>query len=291
MRPEWDSLMKKIVAFTLFFLFPIGLWSQDPDADGIPSVSDNCPTVFNPLQTDTDGDGIGDMCDPDDDGDGILDVNEGYSVSFENFESIASNTAVSSGTLSISSTVIDAAYWNFNSNTEGATKVGTFISSTTHTGSNTLVFDQNNNGFPSEDENMTSLVSTPTSLLTPGVRIQISADFRNENTAQACCNEYGVVLSAPNQDPIWQDDVSPGQDAILVYGFGDGLKRHPNSSFTFNGYTREAGWFHQQTTFYVRTAGGSSTLFMDNATSKYTSGLTGTQTDTLVNLGPTTDYP
>ena len=283
--------MKKIVTFTLFFLFPIGLWSQDPDADGIPSASDNCPTVFNPLQTDTDGDGIGDMCDPDDDGDGILDVNEGYSVSFENFESIAANTAVSSGTLSISSTVIDAAYWNFNSNTEGATKVGTFISSTTHTGSNTLVFDQNNNGFPSEDENMTSLVSTPTNLLTPGVRIQISADFRNENTAQACCNEYGVVLSAPNQDPIWQDDVSPGQDAILVYGFGDGLKRHPNSSFTFNGYTREAGWFHQQTTFYVRTAGGSTTLFMDNATSKYTSGLTGTQTDTLVNLGPTTDYP
>ena len=79
--------MKKIVTFTLFFLIPIGLWSQDPDADGIPSVSDNCPTVFNPLQTDTDGDGIGDMCDPDDDGDGILDVNEGYSVSFENFES------------------------------------------------------------------------------------------------------------------------------------------------------------------------------------------------------------
>jgi len=42
-----------------------------PDADGdtIPDAADNCPTVANPDQTDTDSDGQGDACDPDDDDD------------------------------------------------------------------------------------------------------------------------------------------------------------------------------------------------------------------------------
>jgi hypothetical protein len=34
---------------------------------------DNCPTVDNPDQTDSDSDGEGDVCDPDDDNDGVLD--------------------------------------------------------------------------------------------------------------------------------------------------------------------------------------------------------------------------
>jgi hypothetical protein len=44
----------------------------DTDGDGIPDLMDNCPTVFNPDQKDTDGNGIGDACDPDKDGDGVL---------------------------------------------------------------------------------------------------------------------------------------------------------------------------------------------------------------------------
>ena len=37
---------------------------QDTDRDGIPDNVDNCPTVFNPDQLDSDGNGIGDACDP-----------------------------------------------------------------------------------------------------------------------------------------------------------------------------------------------------------------------------------
>ncbi len=50
----------------------------DRDDDGIPDTTDNCPDASNPGQTDTDGDGQGDACDPfpndpdnDADGDGI----------------------------------------------------------------------------------------------------------------------------------------------------------------------------------------------------------------------------
>ncbi len=36
----------------------------DTDGDGVPDGSDNCPTVPNPDQADADGDGAGDACDP-----------------------------------------------------------------------------------------------------------------------------------------------------------------------------------------------------------------------------------
>jgi hypothetical protein len=43
----------------------------DSDGDGVPNSSDNCPDDANEDQQNTDGDTLGDACDPDIDGDGV----------------------------------------------------------------------------------------------------------------------------------------------------------------------------------------------------------------------------
>lgn len=50
----------------------------DTDGDGVPDSTDNCDTVANPDQADSDHDGIGDACEasPDPDGDGVLDPSD-----------------------------------------------------------------------------------------------------------------------------------------------------------------------------------------------------------------------
>ena len=40
-------------------------WHADADGDGVPSARDTCPNLYDPAQSDSDGDGVGDVCDDD----------------------------------------------------------------------------------------------------------------------------------------------------------------------------------------------------------------------------------
>ncbi len=53
-----------VVAFSVFGDRSVDAQFEDADGDGIIDGFDNCAFVFNPDQADADGDGSGDVCDP-----------------------------------------------------------------------------------------------------------------------------------------------------------------------------------------------------------------------------------
>jgi len=62
---EWKTESVKIKVVLDLMVDGSGQGENDRDGDGIPDSSDNCPDVYNPEQTDSDNDGVGDACDTD----------------------------------------------------------------------------------------------------------------------------------------------------------------------------------------------------------------------------------
>lgn len=65
-----------VLAVSLCIAPVLAAQAQDADGDGIPDSIDNCRLVPNANQRDTNGDGFGNICDPDFNGDGIVNIND-----------------------------------------------------------------------------------------------------------------------------------------------------------------------------------------------------------------------
>jgi hypothetical protein len=73
---------------------PISSAKQDQDHDQITNGVDNCPAIANNDQSDLDGDGVGDACDPDIDGDGISNANDNCPIAFNPGQADANQNGV-----------------------------------------------------------------------------------------------------------------------------------------------------------------------------------------------------
>ena len=67
------AFIKTFIPIVLVWLISLPLYAADSDGDGVDDATDNCSSVANADQLDTDSDGLGNACDADDDGDNVID--------------------------------------------------------------------------------------------------------------------------------------------------------------------------------------------------------------------------
>ncbi|SVA03638.1 uncharacterized protein METZ01_LOCUS56492, partial [marine metagenome] len=83
---------------------------DDDDGDGVEDDSDNCASVANANQLDTDSDGLGNSCDNDDDGDGVADTTDAFPLdSAETTDTDGDGTGNNEDTDDDGDTILDTA--------------------------------------------------------------------------------------------------------------------------------------------------------------------------------------
>ena len=80
------NIKLKIFLFSILISASNLSFADDTDGDGTVDNGDNCPSIANADQLDTDSDGVGNECDDDDDGDGVLDSLDAFPLIFVSAE-------------------------------------------------------------------------------------------------------------------------------------------------------------------------------------------------------------
>ena len=84
--------------------------TTDTDGDGLEDDSDNCASVANADQLDTDSDGLGNACDDDDDGDGVADTADAFPLDVaETLDTDSDGTGNNEDTDDDGDTIVDTA--------------------------------------------------------------------------------------------------------------------------------------------------------------------------------------
>jgi hypothetical protein len=110
------SMKDNFVLITSEFVNSLGV--NDADDDGIINSNDNCPSIPNASQVDTDGDGLGNSCDLDDDNDGMPDTYE-QEVGLDPLSFDADDDADSDGLTNLEEYELGSEPFNADSDSDG----------------------------------------------------------------------------------------------------------------------------------------------------------------------------
>ena len=183
--------------------------AADTDGDGIEDDTDNCPSLANADQLDTDLDGIGNACDADDDGDGAFDAREADLVVKGSLWSyLDDNTDQGSAWRQVG---FDDSSWS-----SGAGELGFNEGDET-----TLISDSNANTYYFRHEFTTDLSASDLSAMTLSLEIDDGAVVYLNGTEVARTAmpdgtiTYASISTSDGSDPVGYSDTSIAMGSLI----------------------------------------------------------------------------